>query len=90
MSSSSTTIVLTPSAVKLYTGEFDLAVVFQLFVQGKNIRSPLDCLERCVNLRLLDLSHNSITGLGSGLRALALLESVDLCTQHRVIWTSNA
>ncbi|CAD7964577.1 unnamed protein product [Amoebophrya sp. A25] len=71
-------LVLTPQLVKLETGEFDLGTVFRLVLQRRKVRSPLDCLERCVNLRFLDLSRNEITTLGPGLSRLLLLEYLDV------------
>ncbi len=69
---------LTPQFLRLTSGEFDLATIFQLLLSKKRIRSPLDTLERCGNLRFLDLSRNEITSLDTCLFDLLLLEHLDL------------
>ncbi|CAD7940321.1 unnamed protein product [Amoebophrya sp. A120] len=70
-------VVLTAQQLKSETGEFDLQTVFRLVLSKKRIRSPVDVLERLVNLRFLDLSENEITTLGSSLTNLSFLEHAD-------------
>lgn len=68
--------VLTLEYIKAETGEFDEESVFQAILSKRGI-SLIDAVNKCINLRWLDLSRNQIIRI-ENLDGLAKLASLDL------------
>lgn len=68
--------VLTLEYIKTETGEFDEESVFQAILTKRSI-SLIDAVNKCCNLRWLDLSQNQIIRM-ENLDGLAQLMSLDL------------
>jgi hypothetical protein len=69
---------LTLDYIKHATGEFDAETIFQALLSNRSFqRIEIGSVDKCCNLRLLDLSHNSIIRM-ENLEGLAQLVSLDL------------